>query len=86
MSILLVALVVVALLWFVFKPDWAPKPPDTAGWRSKASRVSKQATAKAGQMYQGLRGRFESRARQPQGRRGKPRRVARRPAPGRRGK
>lgn len=73
MFLLLAALVVVALLWFVVKPAWAPKPPDTTEWTEKASKASKQATAraseaskqagaKAGQMYQGLRGRFKFRS------------------------
>jgi|GEM_PF-2011213 hypothetical protein len=49
MYILLVALVVVVVLWFVFKPGWAPKPPDTSTWTGKASEASKQATARAGE-------------------------------------
>lgn len=72
MYILLAALIVVVILWFVLKPGWAPKPPDTAEWTGKASQASKQAgdkasqlskeaTNKAGQMYQGLRGRFKFR-------------------------
>jgi len=62
MYILLAALAVVALLWFVLKPKWAPKPPDTSEWTSKASQASKQATAKAGQTYKGLRGRLKFRS------------------------
>ncbi len=72
MYILLAALVVAAVLWFVLKPAWAPKPPDTAELTgkasqtskqaaAKASQASKQATAKAGQMYQGVRGRLRFR-------------------------
>jgi hypothetical protein len=50
MYVLLVALVIVVILWFVFKPGWAPKPPDASGWTSKASETSKQATARASQL------------------------------------
>ncbi len=59
---ILSALIIVAIIWFVLKPRWAPKPPDTTEWAGKASKASKQATAKAGQMYQGLRGRFKFRS------------------------
>ncbi|MBI4788813.1 MAG: hypothetical protein HY782_17410 [Chloroflexi bacterium] len=73
MELLLISLLVVVILWFVLKPDWAPKPPDTAQWTEKASQASKQATAKArqaseqatakaGQMYQGARGRIKFRS------------------------
>jgi hypothetical protein len=73
MYILLAALVVVGVLWFVLKPAWAPKPPDTSKWTGKASQasrqatakageISKDATAKAGQVYQGLRGRLKFRS------------------------
>ena len=69
---ILLTVLIVAILWFVLKPKWAPKPPDTAVWTgkasaaskqatAKASAASKQATAKAGQMYQGLRGRLKFR-------------------------
>jgi hypothetical protein len=61
MLLLFGILVVALVLWFVFKPGWAPKPPDTAGWAGKASEASKQATAKAGEMYKGLRGRWKFR-------------------------
>jgi len=50
MEILLIVLIVVAILWFVVKPRWAPKPPDTSEWTGKASKMSKQATDKASQM------------------------------------
>jgi len=50
MEILLIVLIVVAILWFVVKPRWAPKPPDTSEWTGKASQMSKQATDKASQM------------------------------------
>ena len=70
---ILLAVLIVAVLWFVLKPKWAPKPPDTAAWSGKASQASKQvsvkasaaskqASAKAGQMYQGLRGRLRFRS------------------------
>ncbi|MEW5983037.1 MAG: hypothetical protein AB1806_11805 [Acidobacteriota bacterium] len=61
MFILAVALVVLVVLWFVFKPAWAPKPPDATDWAGKATQASKQATAKAGEMYNGLRGRLKFR-------------------------
>ncbi len=59
---ILLAVLIVAVLWFVLKPKWAPKPPDTAVWSGKANQASKQASAKAGQMYQGLRGRLRFRS------------------------
>ncbi len=62
MYLLLAALVVAVVLWLVLKPTWAPKPPDTSEWTDKASQASKQATAKAGQMYQGLAGRLKFRS------------------------
>ncbi len=50
MYIILVALLVVVILWFVMKPDWAPKPPDTSQWTDKAGQMTKQATTKAGEV------------------------------------
>jgi hypothetical protein len=57
MYILLVALLIVAVLWFVMKPGWAPKPPDTSKWTNKASQVSKDATGKASEMTKQFTGR-----------------------------
>jgi hypothetical protein len=67
MYILLTILILFAIYWFVVKPHWGTKPPDTSEWRGRASQMSKQATdkarqasrqatAKAGQMYKGVRG------------------------------
>jgi hypothetical protein len=58
---ILTALVIVAILWFVVRPRIAGKAPDTAEWAGKARQMSKRATAKAGQMYKGVRGRFKLR-------------------------
>ncbi|MBI4788807.1 MAG: hypothetical protein HY782_17380 [Chloroflexi bacterium] len=62
MFILLTVLILFAIFWFVVKPRWMPGAPDAAAWMDKASRASKQATAKAGQMYKGMRGRFKFRS------------------------
>jgi hypothetical protein len=61
MYILLVLLIVAVILWLVLKPRWAPDPPDTTALKGKASQASKQASAKAEQMYQGVRGRLKFR-------------------------
>ena len=50
MYLLLLALLIVVVLWFVMKPGWAPKPPDTSQWTGKASQMSKDATGKASEM------------------------------------
>jgi hypothetical protein len=50
MELLVVALLIIVILWLIFKPDWAPKPPDTSQWTTRAGEVTKQATAKAGEM------------------------------------
>jgi len=50
MYALLVALIVVVILWFVLKPDWAPKPPDTSRWTGRAGEMSKQMTGRAGDL------------------------------------
>ncbi len=47
MYIILLALLAVVILWFVLKPSWAPKPPDTSQWTDKASQMTKQATTRA---------------------------------------
>lgn len=65
--LLLLTLIVLVILWFVLRPAWAPKPPDTSALTDRASNVSKQATTRvqevsgqatnrAGQMVQGVRG------------------------------
>ena len=60
---ILSALILLALLWFfVIKPRRAGKSSDAAEWADKASKASKQASAKAGQMYKGMRGRFKFRS------------------------
>ncbi|MEW5983027.1 MAG: hypothetical protein AB1806_11755 [Acidobacteriota bacterium] len=61
MFLLIGLLVVLVVLWFALKPKWAPKPPDTTEWTGKASQASKKASAKAGEMYRGLRGRLKFR-------------------------
>ena len=67
MYILLVALLIVAILWFVLKPGWAPKPPDTSEWTGKASQMSKQATGKASEMSKQVTGRASQMSKQATG-------------------
>ncbi|MBI3538511.1 MAG: hypothetical protein HY070_13255 [Chloroflexi bacterium] len=45
---ILLAVAGVLVAWLVFKPAWAPKPPDTKVLGEKASQFSKTATEKAG--------------------------------------
>ncbi len=67
MYLLLVALVIVAILWFVFKPGWAPKPPDTSEWTGKASQMSKQATGKASEVSKQVTGKASEMSKQATG-------------------
>ena len=47
MYIILLALLAIVVLWFIMKPSWAPKPPDTSQWTKKAGEMTKQATTRA---------------------------------------
>ena len=44
---ILLALLVLVLLWYIFKPVWAPKPPDASPLKDRASQASIEGVARA---------------------------------------